>query len=394
MNRVVRFLSALSITSFLVVVPFRGPELWRNSQHGHSPSALVHLALLCAAVLWTALIVTIAYEVLFQWRTGRSHELGGIAAVASAILTVLVLWGGPSGAANPPTSVTHSAVVLSHPLHHSFREQLRSDITPPGHHGLFSIFLLGRRGTNTGRPKVHLLRSYPEVDNLTRDFVPALRRRSVEMTAYLSVHAGEAVTGDRLRSRVLNDGESDVDASVRTLANTATSVRRALGSSHGRPRLRRVGSQGLYYLDDVDSDVAEFFNHVGRAKAHAGDEASLREALALIHSEVLAATLRGFEWFVHEGHLAKVQRFAEWAALELHDLAMGRGDCDEAAWALGQGLLADPYSEPLRQAAAAVPRLSELRGDRSRGSQDQTVGAGRPEAVRGALARFTNQVPE
>lgn len=390
MNRVVRFWSALSITSFLVVVPIRGPELWRNNQHDHSPSALVHLALLCAAVLWTALIVTIAYEVLFQWRTGRSHELGGIAAVASAILTVLVLWGGPSGAANPPSPVAHSAVVLSY--HH--REQLHSEITPTGHHGLFSIFLLGRRGTNAGRPKVHLLRSYPEVDNLTRDFVPALRRRSVEMTAYLSMHAGEAVTGDRLRSRVLNDGESDVDASVRTLANTATSVRRALGSSHGHPRLRRVGSQGLYYLDDVDSDVVEFFHHVGRAKAHAGDEASLREALALIHSEVLAATLRGFEWFVHEGHLAKVQRFAEWAALELHDLAMGRGDCDEAAWALGQGLLADPHSEALRQAATTVPRLSEFRGDRSRGAQDQTVGAGRPEAVRGALARFTNQIPE
>lgn len=78
------------------------------------------------------------------------------------------------------------------------------------------------------RVRVELLRAYPQVQGLVEDFAPTLRRRCVEMVAYLAMHPGEPVTGDRLRTRVLV--HANVDASKTTLTNTASSVRRALGA--------------------------------------------------------------------------------------------------------------------------------------------------------------------
>ena len=81
--------------------------------------------------------------------------------------------------------------------------------------------------------RVELLRADPQVVGLVEPFTPTLRRRCVEMVAYLALHRHEPVTGERLRTRVLT--HADVDASLRTLANTASAVRRSLGVDALRP---------------------------------------------------------------------------------------------------------------------------------------------------------------
>ena len=73
------------------------------------------------------------------------------------------------------------------------------------------------------------------------------------MVAYLALHRHEPVTGERLRTRVL--AHADVDASQRTLANTASAVRRSLGVDAEGPRLHPVTSSGLYATHGVSSDV-------------------------------------------------------------------------------------------------------------------------------------------
>jgi len=202
---------------------------------------------------------------------------------------------------------------------------------------------------------VRLLQPVVVVEGLHEPFNSDLRRRCIEMTAYLAVHRHGVITGDRLRARVLGGGSSD--ASTRTLANTASAVRRALGTHDSQTRLLPVTPGGHYRTDDVSSDVERFHALVALAQERPADEfALLNEAIGLIEGEPLSAELRGFEWFLAEGHLARLQRDAEWAALRLAQLAIALGDFDLAYYALERGRLVDPYSDDIVAALARVPR--------------------------------------
>jgi hypothetical protein len=240
--------------------------------------------------------------------------------------------------------------------------------------------------------RVELLRADPQVLGLVEPFVPTLRRRCVEMVAYLALHRHEPVTGERLRTRVLT--HADVDASIRTLANTASAVRRSLGIDARGPRLHPVTSSGLYVTHGLSSDVEVFSTLIARARQLPVDDAAplTHQALLLIKGEPLASALRGFEWFLAEGHGARLARDGEWAALALHHSSLQRRNYELAFWALQQGLLIDPYSDTLNEALARVPRLREFGGNGPRRSQDESVRASNAVAMSWAFARFTQQV--
>ena len=240
--------------------------------------------------------------------------------------------------------------------------------------------------------RAELLRSDPRIVGLVEPFTATLRRRCVEMVAYLALHRREPVTGDRLRTRVLTHAE--VDASMRTLANTASAVRRSLGSDAQGHRLHAVTSSGLYVTHGLISDVQIFHELVARARQSPINEGAplLREALDLVQGEPLASALRGFEWFLAEGHAARLARDGEWAALALHHDSIAGGDYELAFWALEKGRLIDPYSDALVTALAQVPRLREFGSDGSGRAQHQTVGAGGAKAVGWTFDRLGDQI--
>ena len=242
--------------------------------------------------------------------------------------------------------------------------------------------------------RVNLLRADPQVNGLSEPFTPTLRRRCVEMVAYLALHRHEPVTGDRLRTRVLTNAE--VDASSRTLANTASAVRRSVGADDDGPRLHSVTSSGLYVTHGITSDVEIFTTLVARARELPTDRAAAlaHQALTLIKGEPLASALRGFEWFLAEGHAGRLARDGEWAALVVHHDALGRDAYEVAYWALRQGLCIDPYSETLLEASARVPRLREFGGDRRRRTQDQTIGAAGAVAMSWSFQGLGHQISE
>jgi hypothetical protein len=244
----------------------------------------------------------------------------------------------------------------------------------------------------TGDLRVEMLRADPTVVGIVEPFTPTLRRRCIEMVAYLALHRHEPVTGERLRTRVLL--HADIEASSRTLANTASSVRRSLGVDVQGPRLHPVSSSGLYATHGVTSDVEMFSTLVARARQlPLGDAASLaHEALLLIKGEPLASTLRGFEWFLAEGFAARLARDGEWAALALHHSAMGRRNYELAFWSLQQGLLIDPYSDALTDALAKVPRLREFGGDGARPAQHQPVSPRGAVAMSWSLTGLSQQI--
>lgn len=251
---------------------------------------------------------------------------------------------------------------------------------------------LATRVTPSHDVRVELLRSDPQIYGLVEPFTPTLRRRCVEMVAYLALHRGEPITGERLRTRVLS--HADVDASARTLANTASAVRRSLGSSARGARLHAVTSSGLYATHGVTSDVETFHNLVTRARALAIEDAAplVHEALLLVRGEPLASALRGFEWFLAEGHNASLQRDGEWAALVLHHDSMIGGNFELAFWALQQGMLIDPFSDVLLDALARVPRSRQFGGDRTGGAKDEAVGPGGAVAMGWSFNRLGDQI--
>jgi hypothetical protein len=168
------------------------------------------------------------------------------------------------------------------------------------------------------------------------------------------------------------------DASLRTLSNTATAVRRSLGATNDGPRLEPVTPAGLYQLHDVDCDLVEFHHLVATARDPRAVTVgtTLRRALELVEGEPLATALRGFEWFLAEGHLARLQRDGEWAALRLAAEARDHNDFDLAFWAVEQGRLIDPYSDALEAALHRVPRLREFGGNGTSRAEHEPVGSG------------------
>lgn len=286
----------------------------------------------------------------------------------------VVLYLGPANELDDELSAC--AITLTPYLGHETRVPTRRVAEPP-------------RGSDL---RVELLRADPTVVGMVEPFTPTLRRRCVEMVAYLALHRHEPVTGERLRTRVLV--HADVEASTRTLANTASAVRRSLGVDAHGPRLHPVTSSGLYATHGLSSDVEVFSTLVARARQlPVADAAPLaHEALLLIKGEPLASTLRGFEWFLAEGHAARLARDGEWAALALHHTSLQRGNYELAFWSLQQGLLIDPYSDALADALSRVPRLREFGGDRTRLAQHQPVGAGGTVAMSWSLAGLSQQV--
>jgi hypothetical protein len=203
---------------------------------------------------------------------------------------------------------------------------------------------------------VRLLTAVPRVDGLYEPLEPGRERRAVELLAYLALRAGEPVTGERLRVRVLGSGAAD--AAAKTLFNVASGLRRALGDGRFGPRLPPAGRLGRYAVaPDVVCDVAVLEARVEQARCASDPEARmawLRGALELVEDEPFAAVLEGYDWFLAEGHLTRLQAGCEDAACDLVDLALERGLVDLARLALDRAALVDPHSERLARAAAAV----------------------------------------
>jgi DNA-binding SARP family transcriptional activator len=203
---------------------------------------------------------------------------------------------------------------------------------------------------------VRLLTAVPRVDGLAVPLEAGRERRAVELVAYLALHAGQPITGERLRVRVLGSALSD--AAAKTLFNVASSLRRALGEGRHGPRLPSAGRFGHYGVaPDVVCDVSMLEARVAVAQRCAEPEekmAWLRSALELIESEPFATVLAGYDWFLAEGHLTRLQTVCEDAACELIELAVERGLLALATHALDRARLVDPYAERLAAAAASI----------------------------------------
>jgi DNA-binding SARP family transcriptional activator len=175
--------------------------------------------------------------------------------------------------------------------------------------------------------------------------------------AYLALHHPDRVTSDRLRTRVL--GNSDADAASKTLFNTATAARRAMGTDAAGKPLFPAGSRSGHYgvSGAVTTDVqraADLATAGGAAEDPDVAMALLRASLTLVEGEPLANALSGYTWWESEGHGGRIAAVLVNAANNLAALAVEAGLFDLAQWGLAQARLVDPYSESLSRTAMQV----------------------------------------
>jgi DNA-binding SARP family transcriptional activator len=221
-----------------------------------------------------------------------------------------------------------------------------------------------------GTVEVRLLTATPRLEGLCETLAPNRARRAIELVAYLALHAGDAVTSDRLRTRVL--GSSDADAAAKTLFNIATAARRAMGTDPAGVTLFPAGSRtGLYRVSEgVSVDVhraAALAMEGGAAKDPDVAMALLRSALSLVEGEPLANALSGYGWWDAEGHGARIAAVLVNAASDLAALAVDAGLFELAQWGLEQARLLDPYSEAISRVAMQVAAAA---GDADRFRQE------------------------
>jgi DNA-binding SARP family transcriptional activator len=208
-----------------------------------------------------------------------------------------------------------------------------------------------------GPVDVRLLTAMPRLDGLRSELPPNRARRAVELVAYLTLHQPDAVTGDRLRTRVL--GSSDADAAAKTLFNTAYAARRAMGvDERGDPLFPGASRNGLYQVSSqVTVDVHRAVALVGEGRACTDATlamAHFRTALELVEGEPLANALAGYSWWEAEGHGGRVAAVLVDAACRLSALAVEAGLFDLARLGLERAGLVEPYSEALSRAAMQV----------------------------------------
>jgi DNA-binding SARP family transcriptional activator len=208
-----------------------------------------------------------------------------------------------------------------------------------------------------GPVDVRLLTAMPRLDGLRSELPPNRARRAVELVAYLTLHQPDAVTGDRLRTRVL--GSSDADAAAKTLFNTAYAARRAMGvDERGDPLFPGASRAGLYQVSSqVTVDVHRAVALVGEGRACTDAPlamAHFRTALELVEGEPLANALAGYSWWEAEGHGGRIAAVLVDAACRLAALAVEAGLFDLARLGLERAALVEPYSEALSRAAMQV----------------------------------------
>ncbi len=220
----------------------------------------------------------------------------------------------------------------------------------------------GSLGPETpGAVEVKLLTATPRIDGLRQPLAQNRARRAVELVAYLALHRPDAVTSDRLRTRVL--GTADADAARKTLFNIATAARHALGADDtGAPFLPCGSRSGYYQVSNamtVDVQRAGALAALGSAKSDPEESmAYLRAALALVESEPLANALSGYTWWDAEGHGARLAAVLVNAACDLAALAVVSGYFELARWGLDQARLVEPYSEAITRASMQVAAAS------------------------------------
>jgi DNA-binding SARP family transcriptional activator len=187
-----------------------------------------------------------------------------------------------------------------------------------------------------------------------------------ELVAYLATHP-PAVGAERARLALwpaTTDDDRFGERHPGTFWNLTSKARKVVGADKdGKPLLLRDSANAFSLAPSVGCDWVTFSRLTADARRQSPDAAALlRQALTLVRGRPFQDPPPGYAWVELERLDNEIEAAVVDAALDLVDLALAAADVDTARWAIRQGFLAVPHSEPLLR---ATMRTAAATGDRA-----------------------------
>jgi type IV secretion system protein VirD4 len=170
------------------------------------------------------------------------------------------------------------------------------------------------------------------------------RRVVTELACFLALHADRKVTGEEMRAALWPGDLGASEASAKSLRNTVSLLRKALG-----PNLVPDAQKGSGYRlgPGVLCDWATFSHLVEDAKGPV-EKDKLRQALSLVRGSPFEGVAPGsFSWAWTELFVSRMEVAVASAASRLGETALAEGDIEMSVWAVLQGLSSSPYDRGL-----------------------------------------------
>ncbi|MGH9017138.1 MAG: AfsR/SARP family transcriptional regulator, partial [Acidimicrobiales bacterium] len=165
------------------------------------------------------------------------------------------------------------------------------------------------------------------------------RRVVTELGCFLALHGDRNATGEEIRAALWPGDLGASEASAKSLRNTVSLLRKALGPDLV-PEAQR--GSGYRFADGVRCDWTIFDRLVAEAEGPQEKE-KLREALSLVRGAPFEGVPPGsFTWAWTELFVSRIEVAVASAANRLGELALAEGDVETAIWAALQGLSSAP----------------------------------------------------
>jgi DNA-binding SARP family transcriptional activator len=170
------------------------------------------------------------------------------------------------------------------------------------------------------------------------------RRVVTELACFLALHAERNVNGEEVRAALWPGDLGSAEVSAKSLRNTVSLLRKALG-----PDLVPDSHRGSGYrlAPGVLCDWA-IFSDLEASATGAQETEQLRQALSLVRGAPFEAVASGtFTWAWTELFVSRMEVAVASAARRLGELALAENDVELSTWAVLQGLSASPYDREL-----------------------------------------------
>ncbi|MEI6701615.1 MAG: hypothetical protein WCL38_07675, partial [Actinomycetota bacterium] len=158
-------------------------------------------------------------------------------------------------------------------------------------------------------------------------------------------------------------GSEGSDGSAKSLSNTVSALRRALGVDlEGQPHLPTATRSGSYSLSNsVTCDVTTLEGLLTEAR-HTTDPvaviALVRAGCDLVEGPPLEAVVLGYDWFNTEGHASALSVSLTTGVVRAATFALDQGFIDLGNWMVGRARVLNQYSESLARTAMALAAAS------------------------------------
>jgi len=205
-------------------------------------------------------------------------------------------------------------------------------------------------GQRRAKPDARMTRGFPVLarvmgpPELIGDVETPDREKAVELACILALHGHRAMTSEELRAALWPGELGEPGVGAKSLMNTASILRKALGAEHF-PEARR--GSGYQLGPGVGCDWVIFSELVSTARG-SDEKEQLREALSLVRGCPFQGVKQGTYTWAWTEHLASsIEGGIRKAAYRFCGLSLDDGDHDSAVWAALQALACDPYDQQL-----------------------------------------------